>query len=234
MKNSSPAYFRKWAIILLSSLMVALYHYFSPGIIEKGSPPLSDRSLNDAPYYRVGKVIDGDTIVLNNGEHVRLIGIDAPESRLNPRAKMMSERSHSDLGSILAMGKISKTFLTRLIEGKEVFLEYDVQKKDRYGRTLAYVYYPLPEKNLQTVSDINAKLYTVKRDGREFMFLNATIIRSGYASPLTIAPDNTYAQLFSRLFQEAQSGQYGLWAQKPSEKTKKELVYEPVTHFPSR
>ena len=232
MKNLSPFYFRKWAIIILSSLMIALYHYFSPAIIEKGGSPLSAPSVTKNSYYQVRKVIDGDTIVLTNGEHIRLIGIDAPESHLNQRAKVMSSRSHRDIQSILAMGRVSKNFLTQLIEGKEVFLEYDVQKKDRYGRTLAYVYYPLAEKNTEPGLVPDVKLYTVQRDGRSYVFLNATIMRSGYASPLTIAPDNTYAQLFGQLYQEAQSRQNGLWAQKPSQNFKKELVYEPAKNFP--
>ncbi|MDD4879863.1 MAG: thermonuclease family protein, partial [Candidatus Omnitrophica bacterium] len=70
---------------------------------------------------RVARVIDGDTVVLEDGRHVRYIGMDTPE-RGKPyygEAKKENER---------------------LVKGKTVKLEYDVGKADKYGRTLAYVY----------------------------------------------------------------------------------------------
>ncbi len=70
---------------------------------------------------RVERVIDGDTFVLNTGEKVRLICIDAPE-----------------LGK--KGGEEAKEFLKRLIEGKEVVLEKDISERDAYGRLLRYVY----------------------------------------------------------------------------------------------
>ena len=44
-----------------------------------------------AQTYKVERVIDGDTLGLTNGEKVRLIGIDAPESKPNPRAEKQVE-----------------------------------------------------------------------------------------------------------------------------------------------
>lgn len=70
---------------------------------------------------RVTKVIDGDTIVLENGEHVRYIGMDAPEKGRPYYTEAARENK-------------------RLVGGKKVRLEYDVSRTDRYGRTLAYVY----------------------------------------------------------------------------------------------
>ncbi len=68
----------------------------------------------------VRKVIDGDTFE-GDGYTIRLIGIDAPE-----KAQKCYEEA--------------KNFLRKLIEGKTVRLEYDEEKRDAYGRVLAYVW----------------------------------------------------------------------------------------------
>lgn len=70
---------------------------------------------------KVTQVIDGDTIVIEGGYHVRYIGIDAPEKD-EPyylEAKQANEE---------------------LVEGKKVRLEKDISNKDKYGRLLRYVY----------------------------------------------------------------------------------------------
>jgi len=69
----------------------------------------------------VVKVIDGDTIVIEGGSHVRYIGIDSPEA---------DEFYYAE----------AKQMNAGLLEGKEVRLESDVTDKDEYGRLLRYVY----------------------------------------------------------------------------------------------
>lgn len=69
----------------------------------------------------VTKVIDGDTIVIKGGCHVRYIGIDAPES--GELYYMESKQANEDL-----------------VAGKKVRLESDISDKDSYGRLLRYVY----------------------------------------------------------------------------------------------
>ena len=76
------------------------------------------------------------------------------------------------------------------MEGKEVRLEYDVQRRDRYRRLLAYVYL---------------------EDGT---FVNAELLRQGYAQLLTIPPDVKYVDLFVRLQKEAREAGRGLWGKK--------------------
>ena len=73
------------------------------------------------------KVIDGDTLITEKGEHIRLIGVDAPEYQ-----------PHKN--KIQVYGKESGEFLRKRIEGKPIRLETDTELYDRYGRTLAYVY----------------------------------------------------------------------------------------------
>ncbi|MBZ5515752.1 MAG: thermonuclease family protein [Acidobacteriia bacterium] len=73
------------------------------------------------------RVVDGDTIVLDGGEHVRLIGVDTPET-VDPRRPVQY------------FGKEASAFTRRMVEGKNVRLEQDEDTRDHYGRTLAYVY----------------------------------------------------------------------------------------------
>lgn len=69
---------------------------------------------------KVERIIDGDTIVLTNGSIVRYVGITSPENN-EPFEKEATEANR------------------KLVEGKEVKLEYDNYKGDKFGRILAYV-----------------------------------------------------------------------------------------------
>lgn len=77
--------------------------------------------------FIVGKVVDGDTIKLTNGQTVRYIGIDTPET-VHPAKPVQ------------CFGKEASSKNKELVEGKEVRLEKDISETDRYGRLLKYVY----------------------------------------------------------------------------------------------
>lgn len=141
----------------------------------------------DYNFVKCIKVIDGDTIKIATGENVRLIGVDTPESRRNKKLYRDADRSKENADAIIAMGKESAKFTTGLVFGKDMRLEFDVQKKDKYGRLLAYVYL---------------------EDGT---FVNAEIVRQGYASPMTVPPNVKYADLFRNLYSEARENNRGLW-----------------------
>jgi micrococcal nuclease len=76
----------------------------------------------------------------------------------------------------------------QLVEGRRVRLRYDAERQDRYGRTLAYVYRA--------------------SDG---LFVNAELVRRGYARQLTIPPNVAHASLFGRLATQARRHGRGLW-----------------------
>jgi len=135
--------------------------------------------------FKVSLVIDGDTIVLSNGEHVRYIGINAPEiaHEDNP-AEYYGEEAHR--------------FNKKLAENKWVRLEYDIEKKDQYGRLLAYVFL---------------------LDGT---FLNGELVKYGYAYVLSKPPNLKYNRLLLELQQNAIKKKRGLWARKVTES---ELFY---------
>jgi micrococcal nuclease len=123
-------------------------------------------------------VFDGDTLLLASGERVRLIGVDTPETK---RPKKPVEY----------FGKEASAFTRRMVEGKRVRLEFDQANaaqghKDRYGRTLAYVFL---------------------EDGT---LLNAEIIKQGYGRAYTQFPFSRMEE-FRRLEREARELGRGLW-----------------------
>ena len=137
------------------------------------------KSGEKAVFYPVSRIVDGDTFWIDDGSEkgikIRLTGIDAPETR-NSRNRVKS-----------AFGEESTRYLTGLIAGKRVRLEYDIDTLDRYGRTLAYVYL---------------------EDGT---FVNASMVRNGYASVMTTPPNVRYAETFVELARKARKRKLGLW-----------------------
>lgn len=133
----------------------------------------SQPSTTQVGTHLVKRVIDGDTLELSAGERVRLIGVDTPETK-DPRKPVQY------------FGREAAEFTRRMVEGKRVRLEYDWERRDKYGRTLAYVYL---------------------EDGT---FLNAEIIRQGYGFAYTRSPFK-YLEEFRKLEQEAREAGRGLW-----------------------
>jgi micrococcal nuclease len=125
--------------------------------------------------FIVKKVIDGDTLLLTNGEYVRLIGVDTPETK-HPEKP------------VEYFGEEAYRFTKRMVEEKEVRLEYDQTRRDKYGRLLAYVYLV---------------------DGT---FLNAEIIKQGYGFAYTKYPFK-YLEGFRRHEREAREKKRGLWGE---------------------
>jgi micrococcal nuclease len=158
----------------------------SGGGIKLTIPFGSTYNYND---IAVNRVIDGDTIELASGQRVRLIGIDTPEMHESRKLYSDSKRLKTDVSVIQALGRRSYAFTKDLVEGKSVRLEFDVEKYDKYGRLLAYVYL---------------------KDGT---FVNAEIVKEGYASLMTIPPNVKHADLFSKLYQQARMDKKGLWEQ---------------------
>jgi micrococcal nuclease len=90
--------------------------------------------------YTVRHVSDGDTLVLEDGKKVRLIGVDTPEIADPARNKQNARRNKLDAGTVDDFAEKARRFMEKQVEGRRVRLEYDWQKEDKYGRTLAYVF----------------------------------------------------------------------------------------------
>ncbi len=79
-------------------------------------------------YVRIKHVIDGDTVILANGDRLRMIGIDAPEIGYRGKA--------SQAGAISA-----RDFLKGLINSRDDYpVSFEPQRRDRYGRTLGHLF----------------------------------------------------------------------------------------------
>jgi micrococcal nuclease len=119
---------------------------------------------------RVIEVIDGDTIIIERGIHVRYIGIDTPE--LHPQAEPFAIEAYQANRA--------------LVEGKLIRLEKDVSETDRYGRLLRYIY----------IDDT---------------FVNAELVRLGFAVAKAYPPDTKYQVIFERMAAEARAAKRGIW-----------------------
>jgi micrococcal nuclease len=126
------------------------------------------------------RVVDGDTIEAQIGdqvEDVRYIGVDTPET-VKPDTPVQ------------CFGEQASAFNHRLVEHRSVRLVFDVERRDIYGRLLAYVY-------------------------RGPLFVNASLVRRGLARSLTIPPNDRFAPLFQRLEMQAARAGRGLWGACP-------------------
>lgn len=177
-----------WAILTCHGLYAVeepkplTVYYSEEGVF---SVPLG-ASYNYADVL-VKRAVDGDTLQLENGQRVRLIGIDTPEMHESEKLQRDASRSGQDASTIRKLGRRAYAFTRDLVEGRRVSLEFDVERYDVYGRLLAYVYL---------------------KDGT---FVNAKIIEEGYASLLTIPPNVRYVELFKELYRQARSERRGLW-----------------------
>lgn len=138
---------------------------------------------------KVVKHVDGDTfyVRLADGKDykVRLIGVNCPES-----AGEYADNPQS-------YGKEASIFTKENLLGKKVYLEKDVDDKDRYGRLLRYVYIEKPK----SIKEVEKKMF------------NAILIKEGYAQVMTVQSNIKYQDLFTVLQREAREDQIGLWGE---------------------
>ncbi len=87
---------------------------------------LFPKQIQSSESAQVISVIDGDTIILSDGQHVRYLGIDAPERAGKGPAEFLAQEATQ--------------FNRRLVLKKEVQLVYGQERRDRYDRLLAYVF----------------------------------------------------------------------------------------------
>lgn len=152
----------------------------------------ADASTFKSEKVTVVSVYDGDTITVKKSDNkqykVRLIGVNTPE-----------------LKPVEHYGKEASEYTRKALQGKTVYLTYDVGLKDKYGRTLAYVWTSQPTSDSE--KEIRSKMF------------NANLLLSGYGQVLTIQPNSKYSKLFTTFQAEAVNGKKGLWAKgssKPS------------------
>ena len=94
---------------------------------------------------------------------------------------------------VQCFGKAASAYNHRLVDGQSVRLRFGAEQRDKYGRLLAYVYRA--------------------RDG---LFVNAALVREGYATTLTIPPNTAHATQFATLERRARDRRRGLWRACPA------------------
>jgi micrococcal nuclease len=139
---------------------------------DEGAPDTGPASA----YAFVVRAVDGDTVESRIGgriEDVRYIGVDTPET-VKPGTPVQ------------CFGHRASDFDHHLVEGRRVRLVFGVERRDVYGRLLAYVYIG-------------------------HRFVNAELVRRGLARTLSIPPNTLHRALFQRLELEAARTGRGLW-----------------------
>jgi micrococcal nuclease len=157
------------AVLLLLAALVLLRPWDSWEELRR------DEGARSATVY-VSRVVDGDTVEVQldgREEDVRYIGVDTPET-VKPGEPVQ------------CFGPQASSFNHRLVEGRRVRLVFDEERRDVYGRILAYV-------------------YLGKR------FVSAELVRRGFARTLTIPPNDNFAERLKRLEIAAARAGRGLW-----------------------
>ena len=169
------------AVVLLAVLLVVLLRGCGEEAAERGDGGRSeraDRGPRGGLLVPVVDVVDGDTIEVElegRVEDVRYIGVDTPESVAPGQP-------------VECFGVRASEFNEELVAGERVRLVFDAERRDVYGRLLAYVYV------------------------RE-RFVNVELLREGFARTLTIAPNDSFAERFARAEQAAGRAGRGLWGE---------------------
>ena len=147
-------------------------------MVSQAMPSTSNEAAAEADSATVTHVIDGDTIVVKredgSTEKVRFIGINCPE----------------DTKKKEAYGKEATKFTKRRLKEAKITMEYDQERTDQYGRTLAYIF--------------------LQKDGNR-EFFNETLVKEGYAKAMTIEPNTTYSMKFELWEQKAKCNHIGMW-----------------------
>ena len=141
-------------------------------------PQTAPFAYDSAGPYVVKRVVDGDTLLLEDGTRVRLLGVDAPE--------IAHENQPAE-----PLGADAAEFMRRAVEGRQVRLEFDRERRDQYRRVLAYVWI-----------------------GERCM--NEELIRAGYSRAETrFRYSDAKKRRFRLVESEARRARAGIWALAP-------------------
>lgn len=174
-------YYKKRQSIYLDCLFLCLvfilFKLLFLSRISYAQPKTDCKKLAITETVQLQKVYDGDTILLKDGRKIRLIGINAPEfGRKGQPSQPYAKKAKAQL----------KTILTAY---HNLTLAYDLVKKDKYNRTLAYVYLP---------------------DGSD---VQAQMLSSGLATSIVIMPNENNLNCYRKLEEKARKQQQGIWQQ---------------------
>ncbi len=141
-------------------------------------------------YYqvkvKVARVIDGDTFVLSDSTHVRLLGVNTPELHKKSTEDTFPKGMDSQFADSAAH------FLKRLIDGKIIKLTFDKELYGIFGRLLAYTW----------LTDIHEK---------DSLFIQAELLKAGLARVFYYPKGMKYYYIFQNLKRTARRKRLGIW-----------------------
>lgn len=132
------------------------------------------------------RVVDGDTIIValnNREERIRMIGVDAPES------VSLNEEENT------VWGQSASEYTKSVLEpGTKIWLTFDIEERDQYGRMLAYIWLDSDTENLNHL-------------------FQKQLIGEGYALAIRYEPNTKYTAELYATMEGAISDRSGLWAE---------------------
>lgn len=168
-------------IVILVQLVIGVKHREAERSYDSSAGSLISSEISERKLCEVVRIKDGDTYVLKIGDEdvtVRLIGVDTPESV----APETYEKSNTSEGA-----KVSEIVKEKIKPGDKLYLEYDISQTDKYGRTLAYLYF------------------------ENGVMVQEWLLENGYAQTMTIQPNSKYAERFANIQHNAAENKVGLW-----------------------
>jgi micrococcal nuclease len=170
--------------LILVALLVVVVSYWRSGTDEIRVP--DDVASSSTGIVR--RVVDGDTLELEDGRRVRLLGVDTPETK------------HPDK-PVERGGPEAAAWTKTRIERRPVRLEFDRERRDRHGRWLAYVF-----------DATHASTTTATANSATGAFLNEELVRAGWSRADARFPlRSEYLRRLREAEQEAKDAGRGLW-----------------------
>ena len=165
-------------IVAIAVIGVLAFQYINHTGPFKQSGSDSEAPENTEKVH-VERVVDGDTFVARDAHHkrlkVRLIGMDTPET-VKPNTPVQP------------YGKEASNYSKKHLNQQDVYLEYDKEREDRYGRTLAYVWLD------------------------QHTMFNKELVEKGLAREKYFAPNGKYRDVFKRAEQQAKKEHRNIWS----------------------
>lgn len=155
---------------------------------------LPDSTAHDSlEQVTIASVVDGDTVLLDDGRSVRLVGLNAPEL-----ARPEAYAHHDWQRHPQPLALEAQAALTRLIAHAEVYLYPSVSGYDRYKRQLAHLF--IAKNALDT-------------EVKKMTNLAAQLIQQGYAYAIAIAPNLHFSACYFASEKQARTAEKGVWSE---------------------
>ena len=160
--------------------------------------------------YTVSRVIDGDTFRLSNGQNLKLAAINVPEIHDTTKLHQEAQKFGKDVWVYRDIGGDAMKSIQRFLTGakNKVRVEPEVEPFDADGNLIAYVYVLVDQLEGGILPD-NEVFFT--EGDRYEIFLNAYLIKMGYAEVILNWPGEEHQELFFKLEKEARENQKGIW-----------------------